>query len=387
MNAILALAVSVVLGYHATSNAPQVIGGQRASIYLIGGAATESCPPATQYGDQYWLVGDTTTGITDGQRTPLYVSETADKWGKYVNVHPIDGMLDAGNCYLPGWWTGGIPSAAQPVVQPYLRVQHEAIMGWALGTLLPPLGVDLTRVSLRGSSMGGTGALLIGMAHPERYAVVWASVPSLETASVADFSRNGIYPAPANTLMADTGMLYTDYMDAVAYAADTSHPLPPILLDGGQADSFFAHFADFVRAVQGRDDTLLVAAWTSSGHGETGGATRILATLNLGSFSTQGGYPLLTESTADAPDFSPLPAGAVAGINLDIGFDQVLDSSTSWSVRLWTTNPAGLCVNVRPGGAYRKYQVLEQRKNVCLAPPVKGVAQKVTVSFGGDLYR
>ena len=92
--------------------------------------------------------------------------------------------------------------------------------------------VDMTRQSIMGHSMGGHGALTIGLTHPERFRAVSAFAPIVAPMQV---------PWGQKALSRYLGEDRTDWRshDAVALIEDGAR-LPSLLVDQGDADPFLA---------------------------------------------------------------------------------------------------------------------------------------------------
>lgn len=112
--------------------------------------------------------------------------------------------------------------------------------------------VDLRRQSIMGHSMGGHGALTIGLTHRERFAAISAFAPI-----VAPMQS----PWGVKAFSAYLGQDRSTWAahDACRLLRDTGASLPPILIDQGEADNFLAEQLrpDLLEAeIDGRDITL-----------------------------------------------------------------------------------------------------------------------------------
>jgi len=97
----------------------------------------------------------------------------------------------------------------------------------AIGASQP---IDTSRASITGHSMGGHGALVIGLRHPERYASISAFAPIVSPTRCAWGEK-----AFSAYLGADRSS-WAAY-DASLLVAERTHP-NPILIDQGTADGF-----------------------------------------------------------------------------------------------------------------------------------------------------
>jgi len=91
---------------------------------------------------------------------------------------------------------------------------------------------DLTRQGITGHSMGGHGALTIGLRNPERFRSVSAFAPIVATAQVA-WGQKAL-----GGYLGDNPAAWRTH-DAVALIEDGAR-LPELLVDQGDADSFLA---------------------------------------------------------------------------------------------------------------------------------------------------
>lgn len=112
--------------------------------------------------------------------------------------------------------------------------------------------VDLQRQSIMGHSMGGHGALTIGLTHPDRFASISAFAPIVAPMQV---------PWGIKALTAYLGDDRTRWRahDAVELLGASDAALPPILIDQGEADNFLAEQLrpELLQAqIRGRDITL-----------------------------------------------------------------------------------------------------------------------------------
>ncbi len=127
----------------------------------------------------------------------------------------------------------------------YLTAELPALVGKACP-------VDLQRQSIMGHSMGGHGALTIGLTHPERFAAISAFAPIVAPMQVPW----GIKAFTA--YLGDDRSSWAAH-DACELLRNSSAALPPILIDQGEADNFLAEQLRpelFEAEVNGRDITV-----------------------------------------------------------------------------------------------------------------------------------
>ena len=93
--------------------------------------------------------------------------------------------------------------------------------------------VDLQRQSIMGHSMGGHGALTIGLTHPERFAAISAFAPIVAPMQVP-------WGVKAFTRYLGDDLSTWAAHDACQLLRTSGAALPPILIDQGGADNFLA---------------------------------------------------------------------------------------------------------------------------------------------------
>lgn len=93
--------------------------------------------------------------------------------------------------------------------------------------------VDMARQSISGHSMGGHGALTIGLKNPKRFAAISAFAPIVAPTQV---------PWGKKAFTAYLGEEEAEWnkYDACHLIATTEGELPPIMIDQGEADNFLA---------------------------------------------------------------------------------------------------------------------------------------------------
>ena len=127
----------------------------------------------------------------------------------------------------------------------YITTELPALVGGAC-----PL--DMQRQSIMGHSMGGHGALTIGLTHPGRFAAISAFAPIVAPMQVP-------WGIKAFTSYLGEDRSSWAAHDACQLLRDSQIDLPPILIDQGEADNFLAEQlrTDLLEAeIRGRDITV-----------------------------------------------------------------------------------------------------------------------------------
>ena len=110
----------------------------------------------------------------------------------------------------------------------------------------------MQRQSIMGHSMGGHGALTIGLTHPGRFAAISAFAPIVAPMQVP-------WGIKAFTSYLGEDRSSWAAHDACQLLRDSQIDLPPILIDQGEADNFLAEQlrTDLLEAeIRGRDITV-----------------------------------------------------------------------------------------------------------------------------------
>jgi len=150
-----------------------------------------------------------------GQGAGFYVNATREPWAKHFR------MWDYVTAELPALVAGACP-------------------------------LDMQRQSIMGHSMGGHGALTIGLTHPDRYAAISAFAPI-----VAPMQVPWGIKAFTNYLGDDRSSWSAH--DACQILRHSEADLPPVLIDQGEADNFLAEQLrpELLEAeIRGRDITV-----------------------------------------------------------------------------------------------------------------------------------
>jgi pimeloyl-ACP methyl ester carboxylesterase len=247
------------------------------------------------------------------------------------------------------WWTGyheriGTPNepatAAQwqaGVVRPYSQRRLLSFLDWAADRFQ----LDLTRTFAGGSSMGGTGALMIAIRHPERiaWAIGWVGVHVPRESPQFKSSFELVYGRPEWNVKFEDGTPVWDYYDDAGYLR--KHPdrdLGFLTFSNGKNDSGIGwpQAVDFLRALQEtRQPHMFV--WGMGGHGEralmpAGGGERVMP-LDL---RVDLSLPAFTRSTLDDDPGNGDPSSGSAGgqVNRYITWDpaSIVDEADRWEV-------------------------------------------------------
>ena len=197
----------------------------RFAVYLPPAAAKGTVPAL------YWLSGLTCTeenfSVKSGAQR--YAAELGlaliipDTSPRGVNIPGEDASMDVGT------GAGFYLNATQPPWAPHYRM-YDYIRDELVDIVNANLPVDPERKSISGHSMGGHGALVIGVGNPERYRSVSAFAP-ISSSSLSAWGQHAL-----------TAYLGTDRQSWLAYDASAVIRAKPsrheLLVDQGGADPY-----------------------------------------------------------------------------------------------------------------------------------------------------
>lgn len=213
--------------------------------------------------------------------------------------------------------------------------------------------IDATKWYLTGGSMGGWGTLALGIRRANLFSAIYPDRPRWRGASTPDNIHVSTYGVGWSNVprasapdfsAAEGGGNTRDYLDHIAYAANTSNDIPWIGWCLGRLDGF-ANFEDHVTAVAalraaGRG---FAFAWNNGNHGEGSILAQITQSYPFGTFRLGVGYPLFTNHSGDQDPAVDL----IGGINIGLSFRNVVESAGSWSCEV-TSVLGARTVDVKP---------------------------------------
>jgi hypothetical protein len=207
-----------------------------------------------------------------------------------VHLHCWGGSLNGG--YM--WWykarEGGILVASNQIPYDWWVAYHEALGTWKawdrgvtrdytvkrLLSFVDWVGtrwqVDDSRLFVTGASMGGSGAGMIGVRYPERFAFSLSSVGVHNAANSPQFtgSYEGVCGSVKSRPLHESGMATFDYLNnAYLLRRNPERDIPFISFTNGKNDSGIGwpQAADFARALQETRQPHLFT-WGQGGHGQ-----------------------------------------------------------------------------------------------------------------------
>ena len=261
-------------------------------------------------------------------------------------------ILVSSTLLLYDWWTGyherlaqgrlTAQSVATGAVHPYTQRRLLSFIDW----LATNIRIDKTRVFAAGNSMGGSGAIMLAIRHPERiaWAIGWVGVHSPKLSPTFRSSYEGVYGLPSWNARFEDGTPVWDYYDDTWYLRQ--HPerdIGLISFSNGKNDRGIGweQAVQFYRALQ---DTRQphVFVWGQHGHGERAtmpaqGGERV----NPLDLRTDQSLPAFTHGSLDDDPGNGAPEeGAPSGqSNLFLTWNTatIVDDAAHWSVTIALT--------------------------------------------------
>lgn len=272
------------------------------------------------------------------------------------------------------WWTGyhehlGKRPLQSPadwqagVVRPYTQRRMLSFVDWLATTM----ELDPTRTFTAGSSMGGSGSIMLAIRHPDRFAWAMSWVGVHVPAQTGHFksSYEGVYGKPEWGVKFEDGTPVWDYFNDVWYLR--IHPgtdMGLIVFSNGKNDGpiGWRQAVEFFRALQETRQPH-VFYWGQEGHGQRaympGGASQRDMTIDL---RTDQSLPAFTNGSLDDNHGDGTPAsGDPAGqANAFLLWkpETIIDETDRWSVTVLLSEraPESSCtVDVTP----RRLQLLK----------------------------
>jgi pimeloyl-ACP methyl ester carboxylesterase len=274
-------------------------------------------------------------------------SSMVDGWGWWYNVEH-GAVLVAANENPYDWWTGYHEQFwkrpltteqdwKQGVVRPYSQTRLFSFVDW-LGTIMK---LDGSRTFVGGNSMGGSGAIMLAIRHPERiaWAIGWVGVHVPEQSPQFKSSYETVYGRPEWRVPFQDGTPAWDYFNDVWYLRQ--HPQQDvgfITFSNGKNDSAigWSQAVEFLKALQEtRQPHQFV--WGQDGHGQRavmpGGGGEQTNPLDI---RIDQSLPAFTRcSLDDDPGNGTVESGAASGqINRFLTWrtDSIVDEPARWSM-------------------------------------------------------
>jgi hypothetical protein len=299
---------------------------------------------ASDQGDYYLYYGNDSMGYRDGMPGVFSVEtggEFATVLGGYLGTHRLElNSRDAiispfGDGVFETDWFGyeAVPQWA-PNTPPRVYPFTENRLQWLIDWTVHRYAVDAQRIYVLGQSMGGWGAMIFGLHHPEIFAAIYSGMPRPRVRNVPTLvPRDETDPA----LMAD-GTDYFQRMDTVRFVTEAHFDLPFVAWTIGRHDQY-ASWADQVDLVHAMEATHrgFVFAWTGLDHADgTRPMPTVLRYFGPNRFARDKSYPAFSNSSIDARlgNGDPADGDKEGGINLGFAWSDPDDTADHWSARI-----------------------------------------------------
>lgn len=254
------------------------------------------------------------------------------------------------------WWWGS-EKYKGPEISPTEKRVIDTVK-W----VIQQYGIDENRVYLCGNSMGGSGALGIGMRHGDVFAAVKANVP----AKVEHVSSRMYFPplsVPADVILCD----------------------PPIVIDYSAPNDFWSKNHDaFAKAMNERKYALLFY-WGPFGHANNHESilkvNDLINSFDWLSVKKNEAYPVFTNASTNDPLPWPdqLDEKQPGQINAFFRWQKISDTPDSVEVSLYLAKPTELKTTFTVPSTATADVTLRRLQRLKIAP-----RQKVRWTFGSD---
>ncbi len=224
------------------------------------------------------------------------------------------------------------------VVRPYPQRRLLSILDW----MATSYSIDLPRSFISGSSMGGSGSIMLGLRYPERVAWVhsWVGIHRPRGSPTFKASYDEVFGRPELGVKFEEGTPVWDYFDDVWYLRRyPERSVPLIVFSNGKNDANigWTQAVEFVRALQETRQPHIFF-WGQNGHGERslmpGGHPNAMP-LDLRSDRT---LPAFSKSSLDDDpgDGSPDSGAATGQMNAHFLWETsgVVDQPDEWSMTI-----------------------------------------------------
>ena len=293
---------------------------------------------ASEYGDYYLFFGTQDMGYRDGLAGVFSIEEHRAKEGNRLLLRVRDAVEHpSGTRAMETYWFGYYCAPqwakhAEPRVYPFTANQLRWITDW----VVKRYGVDPERVTVGGSSSGGVGSWNFGLRHPELFAAVYPVVGRVR--QVPAIALEHKLDRKNSALMADGKTVYYDHVNGPTFAAQHATDLSFVGWSCGRNDGYatWPENIDMVKAMTAAHHGFAFS-WNNGGHGEGGRASTLINKYYPPEkFARNQSYPAFGNSSIDQKmgNGDPKDGDLEGGINLGFRWDEVVDETDKWSVRL-----------------------------------------------------
>jgi hypothetical protein len=236
---------------------------------------------------------------------------------------------------IDGWWGGAAIHANREKYATKLTPTEARVLA-TIECVVQEYNVDRNRIYVCGISMGGSGALGLGMSHGDVFASIWTGVP----AGAEHAMHRMRFPEPP--LVNGSPVARATYLKVVS--GQGLPDAPPILNFSSQTDTWAKDQPQFLRAAHdGRH--LMVFAWGPWGHSNSYDKThRAAYEFPWLAIRKNEAYPVFTDATTDQsyPGSNPPRPDADGQINAFFRWQNVTDAPNEFALDLRLVTKADL---------------------------------------------
>jgi len=320
----------------------------------------------------FLVFGDAHQGWREGLARKFIVSSDANG----IVIEPRDwlwvgrpllfsGDLRDHGLAINTWWYGcndhiyDAEAVATGVVVNYTEAYLLYLVRWAQQYY----GTDPQKTYIKGTSMGGSGAISVGFHHPDVFATIYSEVPvvAYTRRSSADgrsnlVRLNGLSGRVCDeTVMSDEGISVMERMNSERIVREYAGDLPFLVLCNGRTDGSipWVNNPSFYRALN-EAKRGFAAYWNNGAHD----MWKHVPTDVTDFYTTQAialgdSYPAFSNfsDSRDAGDGERDDGDLIGWMNRGIYWADVVETENSWSLSLWADGdflPASVTVDVTP---------------------------------------
>lgn len=248
------------------------------------------------------------------------------------------------NAYEFDWWWGKQDFEKNPAFLAKPTPVERRVLD-TVRWVMREYPIDPDRVYLIGRSMGGAGALAVGMPHGDLFAAVHVTVPADESMLYPRLNLPVVRDADGTPSVDRTARDYLRRISAAGY------PDPPFMLDYFSHKDAYSRYSDLLFEVmrEGRFGGMI--AWGPFGH--SGDVHTVpLAALEFPwlSIRRNEAYPVFTGATTNSkyPGFQASGPDQVGQINAFLRWTSVADTETRFAMELRVVHAFELSLMTRP---------------------------------------
>lgn len=373
--------------------------GQTLTIKLHGRGGDVSLSPKSNF----LFFGDASMGWREGLAHKFLVYKKTDG----IVIEPYDRLWVARPLlystderdHVPAvntWWYGSNNKiydnelSKSGVVVNYTEKYLVHLAKWAQQYF----GTDPQKTYITGNSMGGTGAISVGLHHPDVFSTIFSTVPLPAYTRKADqdkktnIARLDVVCGRIcdETVMTDEGISVLDRMNSEKLIAESKRELPFIVLMNGRTDGSmpWVNNPSFYKQL---DESKIgyTVYWNNGGHDMAASAPEDIVRFynQHPQINLNTSYPAFSKfSDNKNPGSGEKENGDLEGwMNRGLYWDNISDAPQSWTIEVQTKAPVAgaTTVDITP----RRLQQFKVKKNEQLTVTYNGSTDSVQADEQG----